>query len=86
MDFSSQDDPFKKSVSVTSIGNFDPGNKVEVTIPLALHEVELADDIYDPLGFGVEGFQYISATKQSEITISEKSIPRKSPDLMSVEI
>ena len=56
---------------MTSVGNLDTLNEVEVTIPLALHDVELADDIFDPLGLSIEGFQYISATKESEIYISE---------------
>ena len=71
---------------MTNIGRFDNAKTTSVTIPLALHEVELADDIYDPLGFSVENFQYISGTKQSEITITENPIRRGSGDLMSVKI
>ena len=50
---------------MTDLGKWPNEKKVEVTIPLVLHEVEIADDIYDPLGFSIEGYNYISATKES---------------------
>jgi len=86
IDFSSQDDSFKKSVTMTHIGKIKPDKKYEITIPLSLHEVELADAIYDPLGFSSEGFQFISATKESEISTIEGKVAPNSKDLMTMSI
>ena len=50
LDFSDQDEPFKTSITLAPLGDFDDSQEIDATIPLRLNDVELADDIFDPLG------------------------------------
>ena len=56
VDFSDQDEPFKNSVTMSPLGVFDDTKTMDAIIPLRLNDVELADDIFDPLGLDVDSF------------------------------
>ena len=56
LDFSSQDDPFKTSMKVFKLGELNDISKIDAKIPLRLNDVELADDLFDPLGLVAESF------------------------------
>ena len=44
-------------------------------MPLVVHDVELTNSIYDPLHLDFESFQYLTAAKESEITVVAKPKP-----------
>ena len=56
VDFSDQDEPFKTSVTMSSLGVIENSKRVDAIIPLRLNDVELADNIFDPLGLDVDSF------------------------------
>ena len=56
VDFSDKDEPFKTSITMSPLGVFDDTKRMDAIIHLRLNDVELADDIFDPLGLDADSF------------------------------